>query len=125
MIRVAARREILGVDVVGILYRIREASRQRCDYFWPLRQVVRWKPPVDGVGWKHAVAFKLTNRGLFFNRFVEDAAASARAGHRWDALVCAARATWVSPPHAVRHHRYLLWASTSTPTSDDATNAPV
>jgi len=124
MIRVAARREILGVDVVGMLYRLREPSRQRCDYFWPLREVARWKPPVDGVGWRHATAFKVSTRGLFFTRFVEDAAAAARSGHRWDAVVCAARATWVSPLHAVRHYRYLLTACASPPISDNATSAP-
>ena len=107
MLRVAANREIVGVENVGMLYRLRHPCRERADYFWPLRDVARWRPKDAGVGWKPALQFQVSTRALFFTRFVEDAAACTAAGHRWDALVCAARATWVSPLHAIRH-RHLL-----------------
>jgi glycosyltransferase involved in cell wall biosynthesis len=107
MLRIAARREIVGVERVGMLHRIRRASRARSDYFWPLREIARWRPKGVGVGWHAALRFQVSTRGLFFSRFVDDAAACSAAGHRWDALVCGARATWVSPLHAVRHHQYL------------------
>jgi glycosyltransferase involved in cell wall biosynthesis len=107
ILRVAARREIVGVESVGVLYRIREPCRARADYFWPLRDVARWRPKGAGVGWKPALKFQVATRALFFTRFVEDAAVCAAAGQRWDALVCAARAAWVSPLHAIRH-RHLL-----------------
>jgi len=110
MLRVAARREIVGVESVGILYRLRDPCRARSDYFWPHRDVARWRPRGVGVGWKAALEFRLSTRALFFRRFAEDAAACAADGQRWDALVCAARATWVSPLHAIRH-RHLLRTS--------------
>ena len=110
MLRVAAQREILGVESVGMLYRLRRACRARADYFWPLRDIARWRPRDAGVGWKPALRFRVFTRGVFFTRFVEDAAACSAAGHRWDALVCAARATWVSPLHAVRHSHHLRLA---------------
>jgi glycosyltransferase involved in cell wall biosynthesis len=107
MLRVAAAREIVGVESVGMLYRLRDPCRARSDYFWPRRDVARWRPKGAGVGWKPALKFRLSTRGLFFTRFVEDAAACTADGHHWDALVCAARATWVSPVHAIRHHHVL------------------
>jgi hypothetical protein len=107
MLRIAARREIVGVERVGMLHRIRRASRARSDYFWPLREITRWRPKGVGVGLQAALKFQLSTRGLFFSRFVDDAAACSAAGHRWDALVCGTRAMWVSPLHAVRHHEYL------------------
>jgi len=107
MLRVAAGRDIVGVENVGSLYRMRDPCRARADYFWPRRDIARWRPRGAGVGWKPALKFRLSTRALFFNRFVEDAAACSADGHRWDALVCAARATWVSPLHAIRHHRLL------------------
>jgi glycosyltransferase involved in cell wall biosynthesis len=108
MVRVAALRDIVAVDRVGMLYRLRRASRQRCNYFWPLRNVVRWRPKLEGIARTDRLRFHLATRGLFFGRFVEDAAASAAEGQRWDAMVCAARATWISPLHAVRHPHWLL-----------------
>jgi hypothetical protein len=107
MLRVAAAREIVGVESVGMLYRLRDPCRARSDYFWPRRDVARWRPRGAGVGWKPALKFRLSTRALFFTRFLEDAVACAADGHRWDALVCAARATWVSPLHAIRHHHLL------------------
>jgi glycosyltransferase involved in cell wall biosynthesis len=107
MLRIASRHEIVGVERVGMLHRLRQASRARSDYFWPVRDIARWRPKGLGVGWHPALRFKLSTRGLFFRRFVDDAAACHAAGHHWDAFVCAARATWVSPLHAVRQHRYL------------------
>src|SRR5262249_4016002 len=94
MLRVAARREIVGVESVGVLYRIREPSRERADYFWRLRDVARWWPKRAGIGWKPALQFQVSTRGLFFTRFMEDATTCAAAGHRRDALVCASRAAW-------------------------------
>jgi glycosyltransferase involved in cell wall biosynthesis len=112
MLRVAAAREIVGVESVGMLYRLRHPCRGRADYFWPLRDVARWRPKAAGVDWKSALQFQVSTRALFFTRFVEDAAACSEAGQRWDALVCAARATWVSPLHAVRHRHLLRAAAT-------------
>jgi glycosyltransferase involved in cell wall biosynthesis len=113
MLRVAAQREIVGVEQVGTLYRLRHPGRERADYFWPLRDVARWRPKGAGVGWKRALQFQLSTRTLFFTRFVEDAAACAAAGDHRAALTCAARAAWVSPLHAIRH-RHLL-GSVMTP----------
>jgi glycosyltransferase involved in cell wall biosynthesis len=110
MLRIAARREIVGVERVGMLHRMRGASRERSDYFWPLRAITRWRPRGVGVGWHPALKFQLSTRGLFFSRFVDDATACTEAGHPWDALVCAARATWVSPLHAIRHRHELRTA---------------
>ena len=110
MLRVAATREIVGVEYVGTLYRLRDPCRARADHFWPLRDVARWRPKGAGVGWKPALRFQVSTRALFFSRFVEDAAACAASGQRWNALICAARATWVSPPHAIRYRRLLRTA---------------
>jgi glycosyltransferase involved in cell wall biosynthesis len=108
MIRVAARREIVGVEREGMLYRLRYPCRERADYFWPLRDVARWRPKGAGVGWRPALRFEISTKGLFFTRFVEDAGACVDAGHNLDALVCVARAAWVSPFHAIRHRKFLL-----------------
>ena len=116
MLRVASVREIVGLETVGALYRVRSAGRSRADYFWPLRDVARWWPREAGVGWKPRLQFQFTTRALFFTRFVEDAATCSAAGRRWDAVVCAARAAWVSPLHAIRYHqfvRYSIRASTT------------
>jgi glycosyltransferase involved in cell wall biosynthesis len=108
MLRVAARREIVGVERVGMLHRLRYPCRARADYFWPLRDVARWRPKGAGVGWRPALRFQISTKGLFFTRFVEDAGACVDAGNNWDALVCVARAAWVSPFHAIRHRKFLL-----------------
>jgi glycosyltransferase involved in cell wall biosynthesis len=107
MVRVASRRPVFGVEFVGMLYRLRAASKERSDYFWSVRSVRRWRPHVDGVDWWDATRFRLSTRGLFFMRFCEDAAACAEAGHRVDAVRSIARATWVSPLHALRHPRLV------------------
>lgn len=107
MLRIASRREIVGVDFVGMLYRVRSASRARSDYFWAVRDVTRWRPRVDGVGWRTAARFQILTRGKFFVRFCEDAGACVADGRPMDALVCLARAAWISPAHALRHQRML------------------
>jgi glycosyltransferase involved in cell wall biosynthesis len=109
MLRVAARREIVGVERVGMLHRLRIPGRARADYFWPLRTVGRWRPKGAGVGWKAALRFQMSTKGLFFARFVEDACTCVDAGHRWDALVCAARAARTSPLHAIRYRKFLMY----------------
>ena len=105
MVRIAARHEIIGVEALGLLYREREPSKARCDYFWAeaRREVTRWRPKHVGVGWKTAATFRFRTKGLFFWRFCLDAASCTPVGHRRDALVCLERALRVSPPHALRH----------------------
>jgi len=105
MIRIAARREIVGVDFVGMLHRIRDPSRERANYYWGNRQVKNWWP--RGVGAKTAAKFMIKTRSLYFHRFCEDTAACVDCGHRKDALVCLTRAARVSPAHAIRHSRRM------------------
>jgi hypothetical protein len=109
MIRIAGHHEIVGVEVVGILYRLRPASRARSDYHWARgrRKVMRWQPRDVGVGWTTAAKFRIGKRGLFFSSFSEDAAACISLGQRRDALICLFRAVWVSPAHTLRHARPL------------------
>jgi glycosyltransferase involved in cell wall biosynthesis len=107
MLRMASRYKIIGVDAVGVLYRIRPPSRERADYHWVNRHVVRWRPKYAGVGWRSRAVFQYRHRSLHFNRFLEDAAACALADHRLDASICTARAVWIDPWHAVRHPRWV------------------
>jgi glycosyltransferase involved in cell wall biosynthesis len=114
MIRIAGQHEIVGVEVVGMLHRLRPPSKARSDYHWAgaRREILRWRPRHVGVSWTTAAKFLIETRGLFFWHFCEDAAASAALGHRRDALICLGRALRVSPPHALRHSRQLgstLW----------------
>jgi Glycosyl transferase family 2 len=108
MIRIAAQHDIVGVEVVGVLFRQRAPSKARSDYHWARREVTRWKPKHVGVGWRTSVQFRLRHRGLFCRRFIEDGAACVDLRHRQDALACLCRALWVSPPHALRHPRTLV-----------------
>jgi glycosyltransferase involved in cell wall biosynthesis len=103
MIRVAARYAIVGVEVVGMLHRLRSASKARADYYWKHRDVVNWSPKDVGVGWRTAARLRFKIRGTFFYRFCEDALACLEVGRRRDALECLIRAVFVSPERAVRH----------------------
>ena len=75
MIRIAGHHEIVGVEVVGMLHRLRPPSRARSDYHWARarREVMRWRPRHVGVGWRTAAKFRIGTRGLFFWHFYEDA----------------------------------------------------
>jgi len=110
MLRLAARHEMVGVDIVGLLYRERPTSKARADYFWAeaRREVMRWAPKHVGVGWVTAAKFRFMTRGLFCWRFFDDAAACVALGQREQALVCLTRALRVSPAHALRHSRTLV-----------------
>ena len=101
MLRIAARREIIGLNVVGVLYRQRGPGKTRADYFWSNRAVMNWWPQT--VGWRARVRFIRGIRGQFLFRFLQDAAVSAEAGRFRDALVCLGRALWASPPHFLWH----------------------
>jgi glycosyltransferase involved in cell wall biosynthesis len=103
MLRIAARREIIGLNVVGVLYRDRRPGKTRADYFWSNRAVTNWWP--ETVGWRAEVRFIYWIRRMFFRRFLEDAAVSAEGGRLRDAFVCLARALWVSPAHFLWHMR--------------------
>ncbi len=114
MLRIAGHHEIVGVEVVGMLYRQRPPSKARSDYHWARarREVLWWRPRHVGVSWTTAAKFLIETRGLFFWHFCEDAAASAALGHRRDSLISLGRALWVSPAHALRNPRRLgptLW----------------
>jgi glycosyltransferase involved in cell wall biosynthesis len=107
MLRVAAQHEIVGVEVVGMLHRLRPPSRGRSDYHWRYRDTATWRPRHIGLGWKCHTAYIIGRKSHFFHRFAEDGAACAAAGERRNALVCVGRALWMSPPHALRHSRLL------------------
>ena len=107
MIRVAARHEIVGVEIVGMLHRLRNPSRTRNDYYWANRGVKNWIPRHVGVGWKAAAKLMFKTRGLFYHRLCEDAFACVDGGHRRDALLCLSRAFRVSPAHGLRHFRRM------------------
>ncbi len=108
MIRLAARREIVGVEAIGMLYRFRAPSKARADYFWSNREITNWWPKHVGVGWKAAARFQCKMRRMFYHIFCEDAAVCVALGHRRDALECLLRALWVSPSRALRHGRTLV-----------------
>jgi glycosyltransferase involved in cell wall biosynthesis len=101
MLRIAARHEIVGLEVVGVLYRDRYPGKTRSDYYWSMRSVTNWWP--KAVGWRARVRFIYLIRRMFVLRFLEDASASAEIGQPSDALVSLGRATFISPPHVLRH----------------------
>jgi glycosyltransferase involved in cell wall biosynthesis len=108
MLRIAARHEIVGLEVLGVLYRDRPPSKARSDYFWgeARREVTYWSPKHlshVSIGWTTAAKFRFRTKGLFCWRFCQDAAACIAVGNRQDALVCLSRALRVSPAHAFRH----------------------
>jgi glycosyltransferase involved in cell wall biosynthesis len=102
-LRIAAHHEIIGLNVVGVLYRDRRPGMIRADYYWSNRAITYWWPRT--VGWRSKVRFIFKFRGVFVFHFLEDAAASAEAGRLRDAFVCLGRALWVSPPHFLKHMR--------------------
>jgi glycosyltransferase involved in cell wall biosynthesis len=108
MLRVAAMRDIIGVNVVGMLYRQRRASRKRSDYFWGVRHVTGWWPRGQGVGWRSGIRFMLSTRGLFFSRFLEDADACLADRDRGAVWLSLWRAVLVSPLHAMWHTRRVM-----------------
>jgi hypothetical protein len=109
MLRIAARQEIVAVDRVGMAYRERSPSKQRCDYFWgkARREVTQWRPRDLGVTRRTAMRFRFRAKGLFCWRFCLDAAAALEAGRDLDALVCLSRAARISPVHALHHSRVM------------------
>jgi hypothetical protein len=100
MLRIATRHPIIGLDLVGVLYRDRSPSRQRSDYYWANRAVTTWWP--TGVSWHARARFSYSMRRMFVTKFLEDAATLAGMGCSSDALVCLGRAWWISPPHFLR-----------------------
>jgi glycosyltransferase involved in cell wall biosynthesis len=105
MLHVASTREIVGVNFVGMLHRMRTPSRARSDYYWNNRDVTRWSPTRYGVGWRCIAKQRLYTRALLYRRFCEDAFGCTEIGHRTDALHCLGRAFRISPERAVRHLR--------------------
>jgi hypothetical protein len=101
MLRISARHDVVGVEVVGMLHRLRPPSMARSDYYWAKRDIVRWRP--SQVSWLTALKYMRATRGLFHYHFREDAAVCAEAGDWQDALLCLVRATRVSLPHTLRH----------------------
>jgi hypothetical protein len=102
-LRIAAHHEIIGLNVIGVLYRDRRPGKIRADYYWSNRAVTNWWP--RKVGWRARAWFIYWIRRMWFSRFLEDAAASAEAGRSRDAFVCLGRALWVSPAHFLWHMR--------------------
>jgi len=76
-LRIAARHEIIGVNVIGVLHRDRRPGKTRADYYWSHRAVTNWWPRT--VGWRARARFTYMIRRMFFHGFLEDAAASAEA----------------------------------------------
>jgi hypothetical protein len=107
MMRIAAEQEIVGVEFVGMLHRLRNPSRARADYYWRHRGVTDWTPKHARLGWRAVLRLRFKTRGLFYHRFVEDATSCIAQGRRHDAFVCLSRAVWVSPERALRHPRRL------------------
>jgi glycosyltransferase involved in cell wall biosynthesis len=104
MLRIAAEHEVLGVEFVGMLHRLRSPSRQRSDYFWAKerREVTRWKP-------RHIVRrpvakrFCSNARKIFYWGFYGDAKACASLGDRRSTVICLWRALRISPARGLRH----------------------
>jgi hypothetical protein len=103
MQRIAARREIIGLNVVGVLFRERRPGKTRADYFWSNREVTNWWPQT--VGWRAKVRFIYRIRRMLFFLFLQDATVSAEACRLRDAFVCLGRALWASPAHFLWHMR--------------------
>jgi glycosyltransferase involved in cell wall biosynthesis len=101
MLRIAVRREIIGLNMIGVLVRDRRPGKTRADYYWSNRAVTNWWPQT--VGWRARARFTYMIRRMFFTKFLEDAAVSAEAGRLRDAFVCLGRALWISPAHFLRH----------------------
>jgi hypothetical protein len=102
---------------VGMLYRLRPPSRARADYFWRNRATAHWRPKGMGVGVRATVRFWLMTQALYSSRFLEDAAASARARCWTDVLVCLYRATRIAPWRVARWSWRKLWSLMGDPRS--------
>jgi glycosyltransferase involved in cell wall biosynthesis len=105
MVRLAVRNRIIGVDMEGVLHRLRSPSRRTDDYYWSGRQIAWWFPRRSGIDGLTAAKYMLSQRSVFWRRLSDDAQACAERGESRDALVCLARATRMSPLHALRHAR--------------------
>lgn len=131
LLRVAARHPIIGIDKTGMLHRLKTPSRARNEYYWSGRTYISWWPKELGVGRSEYVRHMLHNRGLFAFRFCEDSFACATQHLRRDALLCMARALWISPPHTLLRNplfwyafRELVGAPVSVPVWWDRVGAP-
>lgn len=105
MLRVATRHAVIGIEVTGMLFRLRPPTRARADYHWSMRGVINWVPTGAGLRWSTHARFILLTRRLFFNHFLQIAEACVSRGCRRDALVCILRAVAVAPHQALRHPR--------------------
>jgi len=101
LLRLAARHEIVGVNVIGVMFRLRPFDKQSSDYFCERRDTTWWSPPQ--VRWTARALFRWRTKALFCTRFLMIAEACLQRGQRRDALVSLVRAIWVSPIHALRH----------------------
>jgi hypothetical protein len=106
MLRIAVRNEIVGVESVGMLYRLKNPSRARADFHWAIRSFVHWKP--QGIGWRTNLLWQYKQRGGLYRKFCQDTAACISGGQREDAWVSFTRALRIAPLHAIRHPR-LVW----------------
>jgi hypothetical protein len=110
MLRIAVRHEIVGVESVGMLYRMMSPSRARSDYNWAVRSYVKWRPRY--IDWKSSVRWQYQARGGLYRKFCTDADACISAGERREAAVSFTRALRIGPLHALREPRFLwplLW----------------
>jgi glycosyltransferase involved in cell wall biosynthesis len=114
MLRVAARRPIVGVESVSILFRQRAPSIDRSNYFWNGRSVVHWHPRDVGLSLSAYARFEAHTRGLFAWRFCEDALRCAELGQRREALICLSRALRISPPHTLFRQQERILATLRT-----------
>lgn len=106
LIRLAARHEFVGVNVIGVLYRRRPFNKEAANYFWERRNIIWWSPPQ--VRWTTRALFRWRTKALFCVRFLMIADACLQRGERREALVILVRALRVSPIHALRHAGTLV-----------------
>ena len=108
MLRLAVVYPIVGLDFVGMLYRLRRPSKSRADYFWSHRAVLSWSPHYASVSLLARARFQWKMRSIHYQSFCEDAFACAAVGQPANALVCTLRAIAASPVHALRHSRTVV-----------------
>jgi glycosyltransferase involved in cell wall biosynthesis len=106
LLRLAARHEIVGVNVIGVMFRLRPFDKQSSDYFWERRDTTWWSPPQ--VRWTTRALFRWRTKALFCARFLMIADACVQRGQRRKALESLVRAVRVSPIHALRYPRTLV-----------------
>jgi glycosyltransferase involved in cell wall biosynthesis len=110
MLRIAVRHDIVGVESIGMLYRMKSPSRARSDYHWAVRSYVKWRPRY--VGWKSTLRWQYQARGGLYRKFCQDADACILAGELREATVSFTRALRIAPLHAIHDLRLLgplLW----------------